>query len=104
MTKDEQTFESAVLRSWSEEADAKSFVLFSSPNCAPCGRLKKTIEQLEDELRETIGFVDVYHAVAAASASRVRSLPTLVKFERGEETARIVGERPKAEIEAFLRG
>lgn len=100
---DEQTFETAILRSWNEESGAKSFVLFSSPNCMPCGRVKKTIEQLEDDLKKTIGFVNVYHAVAAASQTQIRSVPTLVRFERGKESARIVGERPRAELEAFLR-
>jgi thiol-disulfide isomerase/thioredoxin len=100
---DAQTFETAILRSWNEESGAKSFVLFSSPNCVPCERVKRTVEQLEEDLKKTIGFVSVHHAVAAASQTQIRSVPTLVKFERGKESARIVGERPLAELEAFLR-
>lgn len=103
MTEDKETFEQMVLRSWNEEAGAKSFVLFSSPDCAPCRRIKATIESLEDNLGKIVGFINVCHAVAAASQSKVRSVPTLIRFERGQEVARMVGDTSRQKLEAFLR-
>lgn len=102
MTEDEATFEQAILRSWNEEAGAKSFVLFSSPNCAPCGRVKAALERLETLAVLELGYVNVYHAVAAAMSSNVRSVPTLVKFSHGREVGRLVGEQTDAKILEFV--
>ena len=99
---DQETFEEAILQSWNEEAGAKSFVLFSSPNCAPCGRVKAALERLEGTGTVDVSYVNVYHAVAAASQSRVRSVPTLVKFSNGQEVARLVGEQTDAKILDFI--
>lgn len=99
---DQETFEQAILRSWQEETGGKSFVLFSSPNCVPCGRFKGTLEKIEGIAAHHIGYVNVYHAAAAAVQSNVRSVPTLVRFEQGRETGRLVGERPEGEVWEFL--
>jgi thioredoxin-like negative regulator of GroEL len=99
---DQETFEEAIVQSWNEEAGSKSFVLFSSPNCAPCGRVKAAIERLEGAAVMNVGYVNVYHAAAAAVKTNVRSVPTLVKFSNGREVARLVGEQPDAKILAFI--
>jgi thioredoxin-like negative regulator of GroEL len=99
---DQETFEEAILRSWNEEEGAKSFVLFSSPNCAPCGRVKAAIERLEGAAVMNVGYVNVYHAAAAAMKTNIRSVPTLVKFSHGREVARLVGEQTDAKILGFV--
>ena len=99
---DQETFEQAILQSWSEESGAKSFVLFSSPNCAPCGRVKAAIERLEGAAVMSVAYVNVYHAVAAATKSQVRSVPTLIKFSHGREVGRLTGEQTDAKILAFV--
>ena len=102
MTKDEQTFEAAILSSWNEESP-RSYVLFSSPNCAPCDRFKKIIEGLEGELKTVVSYVNAYHAVAAITSSKIRAVPTLVRFEKGQETGRLVGDKSPAVIREFLQ-
>lgn len=99
---DQETFEEAILRSWNEEEGAKSFVLFSSPNCVPCGRVKAAIERLEGAAVMNVGYVNVMHATAAAVKSNIRSVPTLVKFSHGREVARLVGEQTDAKILGFV--
>lgn len=99
---DQETFEQAILQSWSEESGAKSFVLFSSPNCAPCGRFKAAIERLEGAAVMNVSYVNVFHATAAAVTSNIRSVPTLVKFSHGREVARLVGEQTDAKILGFV--
>jgi thioredoxin-like negative regulator of GroEL len=101
---DEQTFEQAILQSWSEEDGAKSFVLFSSPNCAPCGRVKAALERLENAgvLRQPVSYINVYHAAAAAMKTQVRSVPVLVRFEHGRETARLTGDQTEPKLLDFL--
>lgn len=101
---DQETFEQALLRSWSEEDGAKAYVLFSSPNCAPCGRTKAALERIETAglLRHQVSYINVYHAAAAAMQSQVRSVPVLVRFEHGRETGRLTGDQTEAKLLDFL--
>lgn len=99
---DQETFEEAVLRSWSEETGAVSYVLFSSPTCQPCRALKTKIEQMDADNKLGIGFVNVFHAVAAATSARVRSVPTLVKFRAGTETERLTGDQSVEKLREFF--
>lgn len=104
MNVDEQTFEEAMLKSWNEETGAVSFVLFSSPKCAPCGRVKAALERLENAgaLRHDVGYINVYHAVAAATKTNVRSVPALVRFEHGREVGRLTGDATEPKLLDFV--
>lgn len=101
---DQETFEQALLQSWSEEDGGASFVLFSSPNCAPCGRVKAALERLETAgvLRHQVSYINVYHAVAAAMKTNVRSVPVLVRFEKGAEVGRLTGDQTEPKILDFI--
>lgn len=101
---DQETFEEIILKSWQEETGAKGFVLFSSPNCGPCASVKDAIERLENLAVLNVGYVNVYHAVAAAVQSNVRSVPTLIKFSRGREVGRLTGAQTNAKILEFIDG
>lgn len=101
---DQETFEQAVLRSWAEESGAKSFVLFSSPTCGPCKGVKMSLGKLEDELKVSVAYVNVFHAQAAAAQSSIRAVPTLIRFERGVEVSRIVGAESEQKLREFLHG
>lgn len=98
---DQQTFEQAIMSSWT--GDQKSYVLFSSPTCGPCGMVKRVLEKIEDANPTlSVSYVNVFHATAAASDTKIRAVPTLVKFENGQETARIVGAADEAKLKAFF--
>jgi thioredoxin-like negative regulator of GroEL len=101
---DQETFEQVMLRSWSEEAGGVSFALFSSPNCAPCGRVKAALERLENAgvLRHEVSYINVYHAAAAAMKTNVRSVPVLVRFEQGRETGRLTGDQNEPKLLDFI--
>lgn len=102
MNQEEATFEQAILTSWNEEQGSKSYVFFSSPTCIPCGRMKETLESIDDAQKLGVFFINVYHAAAIAVNSSVRSVPTLVRFEQGRETARVVGEQSADKLREFL--
>jgi len=101
---DQETFEQAMLKSWAEETGAKSFVLFSSPTCGPCKGVKMTLAKLETELGVQVAYVNVFHAQAAAMQSSIRAVPTLLRFEKGAETARIVGAESEQKLREFVNG
>ncbi|MHC4937984.1 MAG: thioredoxin [Planctomycetota bacterium] len=61
--------------------------------CGPCQALTPVVTELASEFegRAVIAKVNVDEAPALASRFGVRSIPTLVLLENGEETERIVG-------------
>ena len=61
--------------------------------CGPCQALTPVVTELASECegRAVIAKVNVDEAPALASRFGVRSIPTLVLLENGEETERIVG-------------
>jgi thioredoxin-like negative regulator of GroEL len=99
---DQQTFEDAILRSWNEEEGGVAYVFFSSPTCQPCKTVKAKIEQLDSQGKLKIGFINVFHAVAAATRTQIRSVPTLVKFRAGTEVARLTGDQPVEKLREFF--
>lgn len=99
---DEATFDEVMLRSWSEETGGVSYAFFSSPTCAPCKMTKAKIEQLDAEGKLQIGFINVFHAVAAATKTQIRSVPTIVKFRAGAEIERLTGDQPIDKLREFF--
>ena len=99
---DEQTFEEAMLRSWNEEEGAVAYVLFSSPTCGPCKTTKAKIEQIDADNKLKIGYINVFHAVAAATRTNVRAVPTLVTFRAGAEIGRLTGDQPLDKLREFF--
>lgn len=64
--------------------------------CGPCKMLAPTIDQLAEELPETlIGKVDIEEQPIVADEFDVKSIPTLILFRDGMEIARKVGVQSK---------
>ena len=88
---------------WDEEVvDSKLPIIvdFWGINCAPCQQLGFVLEELEEELGDTIRFgkVDVFAEQKLASRYGVRSIPTLLLFKSGSLKKQVVGSITKASI------
>ena len=71
--------------------------------CGPCRMVSTIVDEIAEERRDvTVGKVNVDDENALAMKYGVMSIPTLIIFRDGKETARIVGARPKAAILAEL--
>ena len=96
---DDSNFESEVLKS-----DIPVIVDFWAPWCGPCKAIAPILEQISDEQGDKIKIVkvnvDANQKYAAEFA--IRSIPTLLIFNKGELKNQIVGSIPKAEIEKFI--
>ena len=97
ITKD--NFEEEVLNS-----DLPVLVDFWATWCGPCRMLAPVIEEIakEYEGKAKVGKVNVDEEEALAIKFGIASIPTVLVFRGGEITDKIVGYRPKEDIEALL--
>jgi thioredoxin 2 len=78
---------------------------FWAPWCGPCRQMAPQFEQAAATLKGQAVFVKVNSDDSPRTASRfgIRSIPTLVRLQRGQEVARLAGARPAAQIAEFAR-
>ena len=80
-----------------------ALVDFYADWCGPCRMVSPIVDEIAAERSDiAVGKVNVDDENALAMKYGVMSIPTLIVFKGGKETARIVGARPKAAILAEL--
>lgn len=86
-------------------SQGKSLVDFWASWCGPCRMLAPVIEELgaKYEGKANICKVDVDAQPRLAARFEVMSIPTVIAFENGKETGKLVGLRPAADLEALLK-
>ena len=77
---------------------------FWAPWCGPCKILSPTLEEISTENREKIKIVkiNIYENQLIAGRYGIKSIPTMMIFEKGELKNQLVGSMPKQEIEKVL--
>ena len=84
-------------------ANGTALVDFYADWCGPCRMVSPIVDEIAEEHRDiTVGKINVDDENTLAMKYGVMSIPTLIVFKDGKETARIVGARPKADILAEL--
>ena len=84
------------------KSDKPVLVDFWATWCGPCRRQAPVVEELAEAEYE-VGKVDVDKEPSLAQQYKIMSIPTLLVFKGGKETARFVGLTSKAELEAALQ-
>ena len=94
-----ENFESEVLNS-----DIPVLLDFWATWCGPCRMIAPTLAQIaeENEGRLKVGKVNVDEEMELAMRFGIISIPTLIVMRNGKEAAKLVGYRPKADIEKLL--
>lgn len=79
---------------------------FWAPWCGPCQQMAPQFAQAAESLKGRALLVKVNSDDSPRTASRfgIRSIPTLVRLQRGNEVARVSGARPAGQIVEFARG
>ena len=87
-------------------SDLPVVVDFWAPWCGPCRQMAPQFEQAAHTLKGRALLVKVNSDDNPRTASRfgIRSIPTLVKLQRGNEVARVAGARPAGQIVQFAQG
>lgn len=93
-----ETFENEVLK-----CDKPVVADFNADWCGPCQMLKPIIEQLAEE-RDYAKFVsiNVDDQSDIAADYGISSIPCIIVFRGGKESARSVGLKPKTEIAKMI--
>lgn len=78
----------------------KKIVRFTASWCGPCKMLAKTLEEVESKLPIEVVDIDTHPEIAAEFG--IRGVPTLVIVEDNVASKRLVGNKTKQEIEAFI--
>jgi thioredoxin 1 len=89
-----ETFEDAI-------REGPVVVDFWAPWCRPCVALEPVLAQIEDRVPVARMNIDDYPELTPRF--EIFSIPTVVLFADGVERGRVVGVRPLAHFEAWLR-
>ena len=86
------------------KAEEPVLVDFYADWCSTCRRLHPLLDELADEWagRLRIVKVDVEKSPSLADRFDIRTIPTLVLFEAGDEILRIIGKARRTDIEPHI--
>lgn len=73
--------------------------------CGPCHMIAPTVEEIANEFsgKIKVGKLNVDDSPMVAAQFGIRSIPTLIVFNNGQEVIRLIGVRPKGEIVTHLQ-
>ena len=94
------TFHEVVLK-----ADLPVLVDFWAPWCGPCRALGPVLEELAKDLdgQAIIAKVNVDENQALPAKFAIRSIPTLILFNKGEVVEQVTGGLPKAALKDMIQ-
>jgi thioredoxin 1 len=88
-----------------KNSDVPVVVDFWAEWCGPCKQIGPALEELSEELGDTVKIakVDVDQNPNAAAAMGVRGIPALVIFKDGQVVSNRAGAAPKAALQSWIQ-
>ncbi|OGS41705.1 MAG: thioredoxin [Euryarchaeota archaeon RBG_16_62_10] len=93
------TFDSTV------KSSPRLVVDFWAPWCGPCRMMAPTFEGLAKAYKGKVVFakLDTDQSPKTAMSLGINSIPTLIFYKDGQQVERLIGARPRADIEAVVK-
>ena len=82
----------------------KQLIFFSANWCTACQVMKPTVEQISKQMGIPLNKIDTDYDVSYTADYGVKSVPTLILLENGQEIKRIVGTQSENKIKEFING
>ncbi len=94
-------FEAEVLK-----AEKPVLVDFYADWCGPCKMMAPVVDQLADELADTliVGKLNVDDSSDIAINYRVMNIPTLILFKNGQAAGKLIGLQSKQDLLKLIQG
>ena len=93
-----ENFEELVLKS-----ENKVLLDFWATWCGPCQMIAPVLEEIAAEREDiTVAKIDVDKEMELAIRFGIASIPTLIVMDKGQAVNKLIGFRPKADIEKLL--
>lgn len=95
----DDNFQSEVL-----DSDQPVLVDFWAPWCGPCRMVAPVLEELSEKMGSDIKFVKLNtdENIQTAQKYQIMAIPSMLVFKKGEEVDRIIGFKPKDQLEDQL--
>lgn len=82
----------------------RQVILFTANWCSSCQTMKPIIEQIAKETGIQLAKIDTDYDISLVEKYNVRSVPTMIILENGNEINRVVGTQSPAQIKNLIKG
>ena len=98
---DADQFETAVL---SESYNRPVLLYYWAESCPPCVAISPLMDELAEEYDGAflLAKIELDENMKLAGQLKISGVPTIIKYENGEETDRFVGALPRSQVSEFI--
>ena len=82
----------------------KQLIFFSAQWCSACQAMKPTLDHVTKQIGIPVNKIDTDYEASYTAEYNVKSVPTLILLENGQEIKRLVGNQPENKLREFING